>query len=158
MAKEFSVIPLTLKEANNFITEHHRHNKKVIAHKFSLGCIKNEELIGVAVVGKPIARKLDKPLVAEITRLCIKEPAPKNACSFLYNKCWNIWLQMGGKKILTYTLTSEGGASLRGAGWDNVNTTKPLGKNAKGWETRNNRNTQAVYYQEKFRWEKSAAK
>ena len=60
------------------------------------------------------------------------------------------------KKILTYTLTSESGSSLRGAGWDKVNTTKPLGKKAKGWGTRENRDEQLVYYQEKFRWEKSA--
>jgi len=156
MAKEFQVIPLSLKEANDFIIEHHRHNKKVPVHKFSLGCMKDNEMIGVVIVGRPVARRLDDRLVAEIHRLCIKDPSPKNACSFLYNKCWNIWLQMGGKKILTYTLTKESGSSLRGAGWNIVNVTKPLSKNAKGWKTRKNRNSQEVYYQEKFRWEKSA--
>ena len=158
MSKEFSVIPLSLREANEFVTKHHRHNRKVPFHRFSLGCLYKEDMIGVVIVGKPVSRRLDNQFVAEVSRLCIKEPAPKNACSFLYNKCWNIWKQMGGKKILTYTLTYESGSSLRGAGWDKVNTTKPLGKNAKGWGTRENRDKQTVYYQEKFRWEKSATK
>ena len=153
--KIFSVIPLTLKEANEFVMKHHRHNKKVVTHKFSLGCVKDNEIVGVAIVGRPVSRRLDNKFVAEINRLCIKDPSPKNACSFLYNKCWNIWLQMGGKKIITYTLAKESGSSLRGAGWDNVNTTVPRSKNAKGWHTRANRNDQEVYYQKKYRWEKT---
>lgn len=154
MAKEFRTIPLTLKEANEFVDLHHRHNKRCQGHKFSIGCIKNDELIGVMIAGRPLARKLDDKLTLEVLRLCIKSPAPKNACSFLYNKCWNIWIQMGGKKVITYTLTSESGSSLKGAGWKIENITKPLSKNAKGWETRNNRKKQDIYYREKFRWGK----
>lgn len=155
MSKKFSVIPLSLSEANAFIEEHHRHNKKTRQHKFSLGCIYENELIGVVIVGNPVARHLYSKFTAEISRLCIKEPAPKNACSFLYNKCWNIWLQMGGNKIITYTLAKESGSSLKGAGWNNVHTVKPLTKNQKGWSSRKGRINQNVNYELKFRWERA---
>ena len=87
MSKEFSVIPLSLKEANEFVEKYHRHNKRTVQHKFSLGCIYKQDMIGVVIVGNPVSRYLYNKTTAEILRLCVKEPAPKNACSFLYNKC-----------------------------------------------------------------------
>ena len=59
MAKELKVIPLSLKEANKFVTKHHRHNKNCRGHKFSIGAEYQGKLVGVAIVGRPIARKLD---------------------------------------------------------------------------------------------------
>ena len=44
----FKTIPLSLKAANDFVTSHHRHNKKTAGHKFSLGVLKENELVGVA--------------------------------------------------------------------------------------------------------------
>jgi len=150
----FITVPLTLKEANEFVTTHHRHNKKCQGHRFSIGCIKDNDMVGVAICGRPLSRRLDSQLVLEVLRVCIKDPAPKNACSYLYARAWKIWQSMGGNKILTYTLASESGASMRAVGWDKVSETKPLSKNAKGWETRDNRQTQPVNFQLKFRWEK----
>jgi|TARA_B100001093_G_C26690945_1_gene954779 hypothetical protein len=150
----FITVPLTLKEANEFVTTHHRHNKKCQGHRFSIGCIKDNDMVGVAICGRPLSRRLDSQFVLEVLRVCIKDPAPKNACSYLYARAWKIWQSMGGNKILTYTLASESGASMRAVGWDKVSETKPLSKNAKGWETRDNRQTQPVNFQLKFRWEK----
>ena len=59
MSKEFECVPLTLKEANNFVELHHRHNKKCQGHRFSIGCIKDNEIIGVAICGRPLSRRLD---------------------------------------------------------------------------------------------------
>ena len=39
MAKKLILIPLSLKEANEFVTKHHRHNKKCAGHKFSIGAM-----------------------------------------------------------------------------------------------------------------------
>ena len=39
MAKNLKVIPLSLKEANEFVTKYHRHNKKCAGHKWSVGAI-----------------------------------------------------------------------------------------------------------------------
>jgi hypothetical protein len=150
----FAIVPLTLKQANDFVTEHHRHNKKCQGHRFSIGCIRDNELVGVAICGRPLSRRLDSQFVLEVLRVCIKDPAPKNACSYLYGRAWRIWQAMGGKKIITYTLASESGSSMKAVGWNKVSETKPLTKNQKGWQTRDNRITQPVNYQLKFRWER----
>jgi len=150
----FTVVPLTLKFANLFITQHHRHNKRVVGCKFSIGAEYNNKLVGVAVVGRPITMRLDDMFTVEVLRCCVLENAPKNTCSFLYGRSWRIWQQMGGKKILTYTLARESGSSLKAVGWKNVHTSKPLSKNAKGWRARPNRAWQDVYSELKYRWEK----
>jgi|TARA_B100001939_G_scaffold300634_1_gene276694 hypothetical protein len=155
VSKEFSCIPLTLKKANEFVEKHHRHNKKCQGHRFSLGILYYNELVGVAICGRPLARKIDQELTLEVLRVCIKEPSPKNACSFIYGKCWSIWKKMGGKKIITYTLATESGSSMKAVGWKKVSETKPF-KEGKGWTTRKNRIWQPVNSILKYRWENAA--
>ena len=155
MAKEFTIVPISLKEANDFVTAHHRHNKKTAGHKWGTGLMYKDELVGVAIVGRAIARHMDEKYTVEILRLCIKDPAPKNACSFLYSKVWRIWQTMGGKKIITYTLDEESGASMRAVGWKKAGTTTPV-KEGKGWTNRGKgRVWQPVNSKLKYRWEKT---
>ena len=77
-----TVKPMSLANANRFVAEHHRHHKPVRGHKFSLGCMANDRLAGVAIVGRPVSRYLDDGLTLEVNRLCTD--GTKNACSFLY--------------------------------------------------------------------------
>ena len=77
-----SLCPVSLAEANAFVAEHHRHHKPVRGHKFSLGCMVNGQLVGVAIVGRPVSRYLDDGLTLEVNRLCTD--GTQNACSFLY--------------------------------------------------------------------------
>jgi hypothetical protein len=143
---------LTLADANAFVSVHHRHNKKVQGHKFSIGAVNDTCLVGVAIIGRPVARKLDDGLTAEVTRLCVLEDAPKNVCSFLYRAAWRAWYAMGGERLVTYTLQSESGASLRGAGFKNV-AISPKWEEGKGWTTRSNRQWQPVHSEGKIRWQ-----
>ena len=76
------LIPVTLSAANAFVEKYHRHHKAVTGHKFSLGCEKDGELVGVAIVGRPVSRYLDDGKTLEVNRLCTL--GEKNACSFLY--------------------------------------------------------------------------
>jgi len=101
------VIPITLKKANEFVTVYHTHNKKVVGCKFCIGVNVNNVLEAVAIVGRPVARKLDDSFTVEILRLCTKQKGIKNLCSLLYSRSWKIWKLMGGKRIITYTLESE---------------------------------------------------
>ncbi len=110
------VAPITLREANEFVEANHRHNKPVRGCKFAIAAMDGDELVGVAIVGRPLARMLDDGFTAEVLRVCVKDEA-RNACSFLYGRAWRIWQQMGGQRMVTYTLQSEPGSSLRGAGW-----------------------------------------
>ena len=77
-----TVKPMSLADANRFVAEHHRHHKPVRGHKFSLGCMANGHLAGVAIVGRPVSRYLDNGLTLEVNRICTD--GTKNACSFLY--------------------------------------------------------------------------
>ena len=149
---KLAVTPISLREANEFVDRYHRHNKAVVGAKFSIGAIADQILVGVAIVGRPVSRILDDSLTVEVTRLCVLDDAPKNTCSFLYGRCWRVWQQMGGKRMVTYTLQSESGSSLRGAGWKILGETKSRPKGS-GWQNRKNREWQDIYGEMKFRWE-----
>ncbi len=109
------VIPLDLKKANQYVLENHRHNGKVLIHRFSIGVVDGDKLVGVAIVGNPSARRLDDGKTLEVKRVCTD--GTRNACSILYGRCARIAKEMGWQRIITYTLESEGGASLRASGW-----------------------------------------
>ena len=108
-------IPVSLAQANEFVRQHHRHHKPVAGHKFSIGCAENERLCAVAIVGRSVSRYLDDGFTLEVNRLC--SDGTKNACSFLYGAAARAAAAMGYKRIITYTLESENGASLRASGW-----------------------------------------
>lgn len=110
-----TIIPLGLKQANQFVMSNHRHHKAVRGHKFSIGLKKNNALIGVAICGRPISRHLDNGMTIEVSRLCTL--GDKNACSKLYGACSRIAKQMGYEKIITYILKREKGISLKASGW-----------------------------------------
>lgn len=40
--------PMTLKEANAYVEQHHRHHGPVVGHKFSIGLSDGEKIVGVA--------------------------------------------------------------------------------------------------------------
>ncbi len=109
------LMPISLAVANGFVAEHHRHHKPVRGHKFSLGCMADGRLVGVAIVGRPVSRCLDDGLTLEVNRLCTD--GTKNACSFLYGAAARAAKVMGYRKIITYILDTESGISLRASGW-----------------------------------------
>ena len=110
-----TIRPIDLKTANRYVMDNHRHNGKVLVHRFSIACYDGDRLCGVAIVANPSARKLDDGKTVEVKRVCTD--GTRNACSILYGRCARIAKEMGWEKIITYTLESEGGASLRASGW-----------------------------------------
>lgn len=114
--KNMYVRPATIREASAFVGELHRHHGEPQGGKFALACVLGGKTVGYAVVGRPVARRFDqRGYIAEVTRLCTD--GTRNACSFLYGAAARTALEMGYCKIITYTLDSEDGASLRAAGW-----------------------------------------
>jgi len=109
------IVPIKFKDACEFIKRHHRHHKAPIGHICSLACAKDDKIIGVATVGRPVARALDNGWTAEVTRLCTD--GTKNACSMLYAAAWRAVRSLGYKKLITYILDTEPGTSLTAAGW-----------------------------------------
>ena len=122
-----SMTPVSLSEANAFVARCHRHHKPVVGHKFSIGCMADGRLVGVAIVGQPVSRYLDNGLTLEVNRLCTD--GTKNACSFLYAAAWRAARAMGYRKIVTYILDTRKPAGrrmkMRGAGWRQTLDRKP---------------------------------
>ena len=77
--------------------------------------MKDGQLVGVAIVGRPVSRYLDDGMTLEVNRLC--SIGEKNVCSFLYGAAARAARALGYRKIITYTLDSEPGTTLHAAGW-----------------------------------------
>ena len=103
--------PIGLRQANEFVSTHHRHHKPTAGHKFSIACYDGERLCGVAICGRPVSRHLDDGRTLEINRCCTD--GTRNACSMLYGASVRVARAMGYTRVITYTLESEDGASLK---------------------------------------------
>ena len=68
--------PISLRDANEYVRQHHRHHKPVAGHKFSIGCEADGELVGVIIAGRPVSRYLDDGFTLEVT-------PPFSDCRFL---------------------------------------------------------------------------
>ena len=94
------IVPISLAEANKYVEQHHRHHKPVTGHKFSIGLSDGEKIVGVAIVGRPVARHLDDGWTLEVNRLCTD--GTRNACSKLYAAAWRAARSMGYKLSLIH--------------------------------------------------------
>lgn len=112
-----SVVPLTLPVANRFIEHAHRHHGPLPGGFawWAVGAVSDEILVGVALAGRPTNRNNDDGQTVEVQR--VATDGTPNACSALYGACARAAKALGARRILTYTLDDESGASLRGAGW-----------------------------------------
>lgn len=143
--------PVTLREARFFVGANHRHHRAPQGGLFAVAVVDAGAIVGVAIIGKPVARMLVDGYTAEVTRLCVRDEAPKNACSMLYGAAWRACRALGYQRLVTYTLPEEGGASLRGAGW------KLIGEAGGGsWSRRERPRVDTHPTQGKFRWERAA--
>ena len=141
------IVHIELAEANAFVDALHRHHKKVVGHKFSLGAEQDGKLVGAAIVGRPTARRLDDGRTLDVARLVTD--GTRNACSFLYGACARATFALGYDRLITYTRQDEGGASVRAAGWKLIGERKNTG--SIGWQNRENR--KSTMTETKFLWE-----
>lgn len=140
------LVAIPLDEANRYVNNLHRHHKPVVGHKFSIAVQDDEAIRGVVIVGRPVARLADDGLTLEVTRCCTD--GTKNACSKLYGAARRATFALGYKRLITYTLPEEGGASLRAAGW------RLLGEAGGGtWNRRERARVDKHPTQKKLRWE-----
>lgn len=110
-----SLVPVTIRDACAFVAEHHRHHRAPQGALFAVGAADGNSIVGVAIIGRPVARMSADGYTAEVTRLCTT--GEHNACSILYAAAWRACRALGYRRLITYTLAEEGGASLRAAGW-----------------------------------------
>jgi hypothetical protein len=110
--------PIDKTSARQFVTAHHRHNEapSVAQVTFVVGLYVEDELVGVVTAGQPIARALCDGFTLEVNRTCV-EGFVENANSKLYGAICRAAKALGYRKVITYTLQEESGASLRAAGF-----------------------------------------
>jgi hypothetical protein len=130
VAEPLLIVPVSFKEARAFVAEHHRHHgRPPRGHKFSIGLAIGDDLVGIAMIGRPVARHLDDGLTLEVNRTCIAGTVP-NGNSMLYGAAWRAAKALGYTRLITYTQTGESGTSLRAAGWRVIAQRKAH----KGWD------------------------
>lgn len=120
------LVPVTLKQANEFVKAHHRHHGPVTGWKFGVGLEVDGELVGVAIAGRPVSRmtQTNEPQTIEVTRVCTI--GHKNAPSMLYGAISRAAFALGYTKVITFVLATEQGQSLRAANF------KPVQRRSKG--------------------------
>lgn len=117
------LVPVAFADACAFVALHHRHHEPPVGHVFSVGCAEGDVLVGVAMVGRPVARLYDDGLTLEVNRACVADA--RNANSMLYGACARGAFALGYRRLITYTEAEESGVSLRAAGWRVVAERKP---------------------------------
>ena len=146
------IVPATIREAMEFVRRHHRHHAPPRGALFSLAVAQNDldPVLGVCIVGRPVSRQLADGWTAEVSRLCVLEGV-KNAASKLLGASWRAARALGWRRLVTYTLPEEGGASLRGAGW------RCVGEAGGGsWSRADRPRVDMHPLQQKLRWEVAA--
>lgn len=124
------LVPVSFNQANEFVAAWHRHNDPMPGAKFSVGvCDQDGVLHGVAMVGRPVARAYDDGDTLEVCR--VATDGTRNVGSMLYGACQRATFALGYRRLITYTLVSESGSSLRGAGWKCIAQRSPRA----GWST-----------------------
>lgn len=123
------IVPVDLRHAREFVTAHHRHHLAPKGHKFSVGVADGDELVGVAIVGRPVSRVIATSwgYTLEVRRTATD--GTRNANSMLYGACKRITFALGYDRLITYTQDGETGASLRAAGFRVLAQRPPRG----GW-------------------------
>lgn len=135
------------------VAEHHRHNEPPVGWLFGVGCYNGETLVGVASVGRPVARGYCKRPICEVTRNCTwdNQGLERHAASKIYGHCAREARTRGYEKIITYTYAEETATSVRAAGWVQEARVK-----ARRWSCRSRpRRQRSSEQQDKVRWAKS---
>lgn len=128
MSGRLVIVPAVWEDVQRFVELHHRHHPKPVGHKFSIAVADGDTIVGVASVGRPVARHFNDGWTLEVNRTCVVD-AP-NANSMLYGSCARATFALGYRRLITYTMARESGGSLRAAGWIAI-AERPA---RKGWD------------------------
>jgi hypothetical protein len=124
------LVPVNWDTARGFVRDWHRHHRPPVGYLWAHGVANDDDiLVGVAIVGRPVASAFQDGLTVEVTRTATN--GHPNANSMLYGAATRAAFAKGYRRVVTYTQATETGASLRAAGYRLV-AERPA---RKGWDT-----------------------
>ena len=144
------LVPTSIQDACLWVNRVHRHHRAPVGGLFAIGLAEDSEIVGVAIVGRPVARGSQDGWTAEVTRVAVQEGI-KNGNSKLYGACWRAARALGYRRLITYTLDTESGTSLKAAGWKIVGRVR-----GRSWDTPSRPRIDKHPLQGKLRWEADA--
>ena len=146
--------PISHADARAFVARHHAHCRAPEVWRFHAAVRNGRTLLGVALVGNPVAPALNGRGIVEVNRLCIRRDTPAalrwNAASALYGWCAREAARQGWDKIITYTRADEDGTSLRASGW--VREGRVRGR---GWHSQRRARSNTNSWIDKWRWSRT---
>jgi hypothetical protein len=118
MGARLHIVPISKEVARRFVQDHHRHNEapSKMQVSYCVGVAVGDELVGVATAGHPVNRSMADGFTLEVNRSCV-DGYQKNANSMLYGALRRVAKALGYRRLITYTLHDESGASLRAVGF-----------------------------------------
>lgn len=124
--------PITRDHANAVIGLWHRHHRPVRSHRFAIAGMASDRadagVVGVVVVGNPVAAALQDGVTFEVLRLCtVRRPCRDGfrfAATRLLGAAWKASRAMGCRRLVSYTRADEPGACYRAASWRDVGIVK----------------------------------
>jgi L-amino acid N-acyltransferase YncA len=143
------LVPISISDACVYVSRQHRHHPAPQGGLFAVACASDGIVCGVAIVGRPVARKAQDGWTAEVTRLATD--GARNACSMLYRAAWRACRALGYRRLVTFTLATEPGTSLVAAGFREVGRT-----GGKSWSVPTRPRVDRHPLQERIRWELTA--
>jgi hypothetical protein len=143
---KLAVVPCSIGDAIEFIRQNHRTHRPPKSGYFACAVAAGDQICGVAIVGRPVARALQDGFTADVTRTATD--GTKNACSKLYAACWRAARALGYRRMGTYILASEPGTSLRAAGWRELYRVT-----GRSWNCPSRPRVDRQPMQDKIRWE-----
>lgn len=106
---------IPFRDAGALVNMHHRHHASPVGHLFSAGVFDGDFLCGAVIAGRPVSRHLDDGETIELTR--VVSDGTRNACSKAMGWAIREARRRGYSHVISYTLETEDGASLRAVGF-----------------------------------------
>jgi hypothetical protein len=147
------IVPITGKAALRFISEHHRHLKKLQGALFAVAVERDGKIVAVGTAGNParVWQGTGKIAISRVAALP-GENIDGHACCYcgrIYGALTRAARELGYVEAWTYTLPDEEGRSLVGAGFWH------MGFSSGGeWSRKSRQRELAVCADQKGRWVK----
>lgn len=141
--------PITLEAARLWVRQNHNHLPPPVGWMFGVAVKLDGDVCCVAVLGRPVARRLQDGTTAEVTRVASRRENPvPHASSKALAAITRAAIALGYTRLVSYTREDERGTTYRAAGW------RPTAISLGGeWSCASRPRAPAVQPCRKVRWE-----